>query len=114
MKAKKVLALVLALVIVCSLLAACGAKKGDSLVGDWASEDFDGKFVYTFKEDGTGNYDAYGTDMPFTYKVDGDKLSIQYGDVDVPWATTFKIEGDTLTIYEDGGDETITMTRVKD
>ena len=107
MKAKNVLALVLVLVIVCSLLAACGAKKGDSLVGDWASEDFDGKFVYTFKEDGTGNYDAYGTDMPFTYKVDGDKLSIQYGDVDVPWDTTFKIADGTLTVKDDAGNDVI-------
>lgn len=107
MKTKKALALVLVLVTVCTLLAACGAKKGDSLAGDWASEDFDGKFIYTFKEDGTGNYDAYGTDMPFTYKVDGDKLSIQYEDVDVPWETTFKIEGDTLTVKDDTGNDVI-------
>lgn len=106
MKAKKALALVLVLVTVCTLLAACG-KKGGSLVGDWASEDFDGKFIYTFKEDGTGNYDAYGTDMPFTYTVDGDKLSIQYEDVDFPWDTTFKIEGDILTVKDDTGNDVI-------
>ena len=87
-------------------------EPADPLLGDWYSEDFDGAFVYTFKADGTGNYDAAGTDMPFTYTAADGKLSIQYEDVDVPWETVYTIDGDKLTVKDDLGEDVV-YTRTK-
>ena len=38
--------------------------------------------------------------MNCTYEVDGDKLSILYTGNTAPFETTYKIEGDTLTIKD--------------
>ena len=88
------LALVFTLMLV---ITGCGKKEG--LVGSWEHETFKG-YVYTFNEDKTCKYDAYGTIMNCTYEVDGDKLSILYTGNTAPFETTYKIEGDTLTIKD--------------
>ena len=79
----------------------------DPIVGVWYSEDFYGAFVYTFKQDGTGSYDAAGTDMPFTYTAADGKLSIQYEDVDVPWETQFTVADGKLTVKDDLGEDVV-------
>ncbi|MBR2784039.1 MAG: hypothetical protein IKD93_07605 [Firmicutes bacterium] len=118
MKTKKSLILVLMLALACLLLAACGAGDGgeadadasaggDGLTGIWVSADFDGAFVYTFNDDGTGNYDAAGTDMPFTYTVDGSQLSVLYDGDTVSFDTEFVIDGDTLTIKDSLGEDVV-------
>ena len=95
----KSLCLVLVLVLV---LSACG-KKG--LVGTWTYSE--GGYVYTFNEDGTGNY-AYGeAKMEFTYTTDGDKLSILYNGNTSPFETTYVIDGNTLTIKDSFGNDTV-------
>lgn len=110
MKTKKsIIITASALIGACSILGACGGggnsgggnnRDGNSLVGDWVSQEYDGAFVYTFKDNGSGNYDAAGVAMPFTYTIDGDKLSILYeGDTD-PFETTYKVSGNTLTIKD--------------
>ena len=104
MKTAKIIALTMVFVLVCSLLTACGGS--DSIVGKWASQEYDGMFVYTFNEDGTGNYDASGTDMPFTYEVDGNKLSITYKGDTVSFDTEYEINGDTLNVKDSNGDDT--------
>lgn len=82
------------------LLVGCGKKeeekKKDPIIGDWAH----GSYVYTFNEDKSCQYDVAGTIMKCTYTVDGDKLSILYEGDTVPFETTFKIEGKTLTIKD--------------
>ena len=117
---KKLFAVLLILVMACSVLAACGdsgssdsadAGGADSIVGQWASQDYDGAFVFTFNEDGTGNYDASGTDMPFTYTIDGDQLSILYDGDTISFDTPFTISGTTLTI-KDSMDEDVVYNKL--
>ncbi len=96
-----------ALMGACTFLTACGgnsgsadSKKENTIVGEWVSEEYDGLFVYTFKEDGTGNYDAAGTQMPFTYKLEGDKLTMTYEGDTVAFDTTYSIKDNKLTIKD--------------
>ena len=112
MKATKTLAFALILAIACLLLAACGAgaggeAAGDPLVGSWASEDFDGAFIYTFNEDGTGNYDASGTDMPFTYTAEDGMLSILFDGDTMSLDTEYTIDGTKLTVKDSMGEDVI-------
>lgn len=78
-----------------------------NIVGNWASRDFDGLFIYTFNEDGTGNYDAAGTQMPFTFTMEGDKLSVLFDSDTDSFDTVYKIEGNTLTIKDSLGEDVI-------
>lgn len=86
------------------LLVGCG-KKG--LVGSWASKDYSGRYIYTFNEDGTGNYDAAGTKMDFTYKIEDGKISILYTGNTAPFETTYTIDGNTLNIVDSFGKDTL-------
>lgn len=79
--------------------AGCGAKK--TIEGSWAHQDF----TYTFNKDKTCSYNAAGTKMTCTYTVDGDKLSILYDGNTVPFETTFKIDGKTLSIKDSFGSD---------
>ena len=81
-------------------VSGCGAKK-DAIVGKWAN----GSFIYTFNEDKTCSYDAAGTLMEFTYKIDGDKLSILYKNSTAPFETTYSIEGSTLHVKDSFGND---------
>ncbi len=97
--------LLVALVLVSTfMLVGCG-KKG--LVGKWASEQYSGQFVYTFNEDGTGNYDAMGTVREFTYQTNEDKISILYKGDTVPFESTFTLDGDKLNVKDSLGNDTI-------
>ena len=78
-----------------------------NIVGNWASRDFDGLFIYTFNEDGTGNYDSAGTQMPFTFTMEGDKLSVLFDSDTDSFDTVYKIEGNTLTIKDSLGEDVI-------
>ncbi len=86
------------------ILVGCG-KKG--LVGKWASEQYSGQFVYTFNEDGTGNYDAMGTVREFTYETNEDKISILYNGDTVAFESTFTLDGDKLNVKDSFGNDTI-------
>lgn len=106
---KRTVAIAIMLVLVCSLLAACSGGNGgnggnggagDTIVGTWASADYSGAYVYTFNEDGSGNYDASGTQMPFTYTAEDGKLSILYDGNTAPFETTYTISGKTLTMKD--------------
>lgn len=81
-----------------------------SIVGEWKYQGME--FIYTFNEDGTGEYNAAGTLMPFTYKIDGDKISILYDGNTDPFETTFSIDGDTLNVVDSVGNDTL-YKRVK-
>lgn len=121
MKSKKTIVIAAAsLAGACSILAACGGggnNGGDSrdggspsIVGSWASEEFSGAFVYTFNQDGTGNYDAAGAAMPFKYTITDNKLSIQYEGYDTPFDTTYTVTDKQLTI-KDSLDEDVVYNR---
>ena len=84
-------------------------SKQESIVGVWKNDTtLEGyEFIYTFKEDGTGEYDAAGTLMPFTYTINGDQISILYeGDTET-LDTTFSIDGDTLNVLDSMGNDTL-------
>ena len=93
--------LVCLLVVSCLLIVGCGKK--DGLVGEWA---YSSAFVFKFNEDKTCSYAGRNC----TYTVDGDKLSILYDGDTEPFETTFKIEGDKLTI-KDSLDNDVVYTR---
>ena len=95
--------LVCLLVVSCLLIVGCGKKEG--LVGEWAYGSGN-TFVFTFNEDKTCSYAGRNC----TYTVDGDKLSILYDGDTAPFETTFKIEGDKLTI-KDSLDNDVVYTR---
>lgn len=113
---KKTLKIVLTIVLLMGVLftlTACGkkkevnSKKEDSIVGSWKNDDLGYDFIYTFNEDGTGNYDAAGSDMEFTYKIDGNKISILYTGNTESFDTEFKIDGDTLNVVDSLGNDTL-------
>ena len=79
-----------------------------AIVGKWKFYDPDFgsmDFIYTFNVDGTGNYYASGTDMPFTYEIDGSNLTINYESG--PFETEYEINGDTLNVKDSGGNDTL-------
>lgn len=126
MRAKKTIILTAAALMgACTLLTACGgsnaggsdskadsseSRENNALVGEWASEDFDGLFIYRFEKDGSGNYDAAGVQMPFKYVTEGDKLTVTYDGDTVPFETTYKVEGNKLTI-KDSLDEDVVYNK---
>ena len=84
------------------------------IVGEWKNDTaYSGLvFTYTFNEDGTGQYDAAGNIMPFTYETDDDKISILYEGNTDPFETTFSIDGKTLNVVDSLGKDTL-YERVK-
>ena len=98
-KFKNILAVVVLFAVV-TILVGCGAKKG--LVGTWQSKDYS-SYVYTFNEDGTGEYIG----MKFTYKTEGNKISIQYENSTVPFESTYEIKDNELNIKDSFGKDTI-------
>ena len=96
MKVKSLLVVAVLFVSV-FLLAGCGKKEEkDPIIGSWAQ----GSWVYTFNEDKTCSYEYSGSKMECTYEKDGENLSILYKGNTVPFKTTFKIEGNKLTIKD--------------
>lgn len=86
---KRALALILALVLVFCLLAACGAMSKEELVGTWSGEwDFNG---YHWNEELT--LKANGTYVEKNYR-DGKYYDTETG--------TYELDGSTLRCYENG------------
>lgn len=125
---KKTLAIMLAIALLLTALyclTGCGKKeaapaqetaqeaapeeKAPTIVGVWKNDTYlpGSTFVYTFREDGSGQYDAAGTIMPFKYTVDGSKLSILYDGDTVSFDTEFVLSGDELNVKDSNGNDTI-------
>lgn len=104
---KIIIGVVAALVVVIGVVAAvCIINAGtkDPLVGSWAN----GSYVYTFNEDKTCSYAYSGAGaMECTYETDGDKISILYTGNTAAFETTYKIEGNTLTVVDSFGNDTV-------
>ncbi|HZK28934.1 MAG TPA: zinc ribbon domain-containing protein [Clostridia bacterium] len=124
-----VLAIVLGLVL--SSGGGGGSKGG--LVGKWAvmsdySYDHEEGLIFNFKSNGTLTYEApKGTPddlkgiyefmnmVKTKYKTSGDKLTLTvefFGEKDST-EYRFKVEGDTLTLYESGSSPTTVLKRTK-
>ena len=107
---KKVFFSMIAVVIMAFAFVSCGnngngGNKGDAkeqgLVGNWYYND---NTYYTFNEDGTGLYMAYGVLVGnFTYSTSDGKLTLNYEDYTVPTVFNYKVEGKTLTILSGEG-----------
>ena len=108
---KKKLLLGLLTVVMCFVLVGCGkSNTSKEIVGKWKNDTtVEGyEFIYTFNEDGTGEYDAAGTIMKFKYKIDGNKISFKYTDEDMETLdTTFSINGDTLNVKDSNNEDTL-------
>lgn len=112
---KRGLLLVLILLVAVLVLTGCGNKgedntKKNTIVGSWKYDGAD--YTYTFNEDGTGDYNAAGTKMEFTYKTEDNKISILYTGNTAPFETEYSINGDTLNIIDSFGSDTL-YKRVK-
>lgn len=96
--------LLLTIIVMAIFMAGCKKKeKKDPIIGKWAN----GSFIYTFNEDGTCNYEIYGTSMKCTYEIDGDKISILYDGYTASFDSTFSIKGNKLNIKDSFGEDTI-------
>ncbi len=105
---KKAMAAVLIVIVLLSL-AACGGKAEPAkapIVGSWECEYGSlGKFIYTFNDDGTGQYDAAGRIKKFTYTEDGSKLSISFEGTKLPRELPYRIDGSKLFVTDSFGME---------
>ena len=61
------------------------------------------KNVYTFNEDGTGEYAG----KKFTYKTEGDKISITYDGSTAAFESTYEIKDNQLNIKDSLGNDTV-------
>ena len=75
------------------------------LFGKWSDES--DKYIYEFKENGEGLYDANGKKMKFTYELKKNKISFLYEGKNSPTELEYEIKGDTLNIKDSFGNDTI-------
>ena len=108
---KKKVLIGLLTVVMCLTLVGCGkANTSNKIVGKWKDDTtLKGyEFIYTFNDDGTGEYDAAGTIMKFKYTIDGDKISFEYiGEDMATLDTTFSIDGDVLNVKDSNNEDTL-------
>lgn len=107
---KVLLSILLACVLFASVfaLAGCGNKNSDKsdkapIIGSWNHSGY----VYTFNEDKTGSYEAFGRIMEFTYEDDGNQVRILYKGNTVPGTYEYKVDGDKLIIKDSFGSDVI-------
>ena len=104
-----IIAVALCILFTASALCACGDTSGDedegktNLVGSWEYES--GGYIYTFSEDGTGNYDAGGTVMEFNYTDKSNSIEFSYEDTTESSTYEYRIEGDALYIKDSLGND---------
>ena len=98
-----IIAVALCVLLTAFSLCACGNNNKASLVGTWDYEG--GRYIYTFNEDGTGVYDAAGTELEFTYKDNGNSIEMTYDNTTEPSVYEYRIEGDTLIIKDSLGSD---------
>ena len=104
---KKKLGVFLILSVFCLVFTGCTILSKKQIIGKWESKVSGYSFVYTFNKDNTCSYNAAGTIMECTYKIDGKKISISYKGIKESFDTTFSIDGDKLNIKDSFGKDTI-------
>ena len=97
--------LIVGIVLLCK---SCSFDK--SITGMW---DYDTVTVYRFDKDGTGALELPNDTYAFTYKTDGDKLSIDFENESATDSTyTYAVTKDTLTLVSEDG-RTFAMKKVQ-
>ena len=98
------LALILLIVLIVLVVKSCSADT--SLAGTWR---IDETTIYDFDGKNRGVLHTSLNDYPFTYKVSGDSLTIDFDSDAATDATyTYSIKGKTLTLTRDDGVYTLT------
>lgn len=106
MKKVKLLFPMLLVIVAVVFLAGCGKEKQTEevgLVGEWKYE----SYVYTFNEDGTGQYDIGGNIMKFTYEDEGTKVSILFEGNTSPMELEYEISDNQLIVTDSTGSEVV-------
>lgn len=100
-----------ALILVTAVL--CLVSCGNSLAGTWEGEAKIGE--YSFEGDGKGKITVGGVSTDFTYKTDGEKLTLTKTVMSVSINTeyTYKVEGEKLTLTESKTGVTLEFTKKK-
>ena len=117
---KKILLVTLCLIMAFTFVA-CKVKH--ELIGSW-QYDLNEHTIYTFGEDGKGSLSVLQTnngksenkDYEYTFKIDGDQLSIDFeANILQDCVYTITIEGDKLTFVGGEGTDkgTYNLSRVK-
>ena len=105
---KMVILALLSILIIGSVVGCAGTN---DLVGTWDADQDGWSFTITFNEDGTG-VEAFETwTTEFTWSASNGNLTLEFEDDETEeWSYT--IDGDTLTIIEDGEyGEQLVLTR---
>ncbi|MDO4419803.1 MAG: DUF5640 domain-containing protein [Ruminococcus sp.] len=107
---KKSLCIILAILVLTVSLCACGT--GNSIVGSWSGTAEGVPVTFVFEKDGNGTTTVMGGLLSenFTYTIADGKLTMTV-DGEEAEACDYAIDGDTLTITEDG--EVLILTRDK-
>lgn len=99
----------IAILLIASIFALSGCSKKNKnesknpIVGSW---EYSG-YIYTFNDDNTGSYTAFGNIMNFTYEDDGSKVKILYKGNTVPGTYEYKINDKKLIIKDSFGNDII-------
>ena len=85
-------------------------KEANVLVGSWDSVDTPGT-IYTFNEDNTGNLLVLNSEVPFTYEIKDNTVTLS-SEIDKgnPDTFVFAVEGDKLTLTSNDG-TSLTFTK---
>lgn len=89
-KTVKTLILMAILVLTILALAGCGKSVEKTIVGEWTK----GSSTFTYNKDGTAVMN--GTDAK--YKIEGDKLYIEYPNISKTYEFTISIEDNKMTL----------------
>ena len=101
--------LVLAVLIVGIVLICKSCSADRSIVGIW---DYDSVTVYRFDKGGKGALELPNGIYAFTYKTDGEKLSVDFENESATDSTyTYTVTEDTLTLVSEDG-RTFAMKKV--
>lgn len=74
---KKLIFVLAAVLLLACVFVSCGSKtEYAGILGKWVGEDEGFEVVYVFEKGGKGSSVALGLNLPITYEIDGDTITI--------------------------------------
>lgn len=111
---KKATAIIAAILVLCTMISACG-KSAEPLTGSWTHTEDGVSITLVFNADGTGKIEALAglMSVQYTYKLDGNKITFHELNQEVLGSTpyTYEIKGDELSLT--AGGEVMVFTKDK-
>lgn len=96
-----ILILIFAILVIFATIKIITRPRSPKIVGSWTT---DGITVYTFNKDNTGLLSVSLTDYEFTYKIEENKLYIDFeNERSVDSTYEFNLDGDKLTLKGERG-----------